>query len=294
VLKAFEKWAKKTAIPDIGMTVDEWLGMPDAELRRMMRDFIHRPLDDLEDAGLLPDAFKGMNPGRKRKGKPAKKAVFDDIPGPQKTAEMREADNAYIRKHQVSRQNPPSSHARLMEPRLRNAHALAMEKASLLQDTAHDDGRLSDVLMSEIVEDSENAGEYFKAGLRGSLARLNVQPGTGTPLLTTLHELGHHVEEVISPQDMRRILAAAQKTSVRRLILGSDLPANDKNYYLSSSEMFARAYAQFVAESSGDSEVANELSRVRLSANAFRVWDRDEFEPVRTAITVALKNLHWL
>lgn len=66
VLAAFEAWAKRTIISELGITVDEWLGMPAAELRRMIRDFLHRPFDDLEDAGLLPEAFKGMNPGRKR------------------------------------------------------------------------------------------------------------------------------------------------------------------------------------------------------------------------------------
>lgn len=69
VLAAFEKWAEKTAIPEVGMTVDEWLGLPESEARRMIRDFLYRPFDELEDKGLLPDALKGMNPGRKRKGK---------------------------------------------------------------------------------------------------------------------------------------------------------------------------------------------------------------------------------
>ena len=48
VLKAFENWAKDTEIPDLDMTVDEWIGAEGADTRRMVRAYkkrIFAPLD---------------------------------------------------------------------------------------------------------------------------------------------------------------------------------------------------------------------------------------------------------
>jgi SPP1 gp7 family putative phage head morphogenesis protein len=259
VLKAFTDWAGKQEITQ-GVTVSMWIG---------------------EGPVALP-----------------KLAVHDEVPGALKTAAMREADNAFIRKHQVPREHPPSAHARPADPRLRDAPALAMEKASLLQDSAHDDGGLADVLMTPRVVDAASAGEYYAAGQRGALALANMNPGGGTPILTTLHELGHHVEDLMlsesaTAQHMHAVVAAARRTHALGALAG-EVDAHLLAYYTCDSEVWARAYAQYVAEASGDAEVAAELALIGQSRTPSRAWQRKDFEPVKDAITLLLKTKGWL
>lgn len=114
---------------------------------------------------------------------------------------------------------------------------------------------------------------------------------TRTPVLTGLHEYGHHVEKQLAPADVAAVVEAARKT-----ISASELAAqsNNPDYYLDPEELWARAYAQFVAQSSGDTEALNELKSVRDHAfEHSRYWDKKDFEPIEQAIRIALKRKGW-
>ncbi len=101
---------------------------------------------------------------------------------------------------------------------------------------------------------------------------LDLSDLTRTPVLAGLHEYGHHVEKQLAPADVAAVVEAARKT-----ISASELAAQADNsdYYLDPEELWARAYEQFVAQSSGDTEALNELKSVRdHSVEHSRCWDK--------------------
>ena len=215
-------------------------------------------------------------------------ALFDSVPGVEKTREMRVKENAYLREHAVPRRSPPSKH---VTTATMDAHDLAMQKAALLQGDVHDGFGMRPVMMGQNVSDWRNAGEYRKA-TAVRLARIYVSPDTGTPLLTSLHELGHHVDLHLDPMDVSAVVKAAEASSSARWI--QDYIHKNKEYYLSPDEMFARAYAQYVALKSGDPEVLNELHSVLGGTNSWHYWSTSDWIPIENAINDALKRRTWL
>ena len=216
-------------------------------------------------------------------------ALFDSVPGVEKTREMRVKENAYLRKHAIPRRSPPSKN---VTTATRDAHDLAMQKAALLQDDVHDGLGMRPVMMGQNVSDWRNAGEYRKA-TAVRLARIHVSPDTGTPLLTSLHELGHHVDLHLEPMDVAAVVKAAEDTSSARWI--RDYIHKNKEYYLSPDEMFARAYAQYVALKSGDPEVLAELEKALTdNRQRWKHWVKSDWIPIEEAITKALKRRTWL
>lgn len=104
--------------------------------------------------------------------------------------------------------------------------------------------------------------------------------------------MAHHVERHLSPADVAEIVEAARKTQSAHEIKAE---WGDANYYLQGDEMFARAYAQFVAQASGDVEALNELKSTRDTGSASaKYWDRKDFEVVDTTIRMILKRKGWL
>ncbi|MHB1083062.1 MAG: hypothetical protein ACYC67_26955 [Prosthecobacter sp.] len=216
-------------------------------------------------------------------------ALFDSVPGVEKSKEMRAAENAYLRKHATPRRSPPSKHVTTASM---DVHDLAMQKAALLQDDVHDGFGMRSVMMGQHVSSWRNAGEYHSAS-SVQPARIAVSPDTGTPLLTSLHELGHHVDLHLDPQDVAAVVKAAAASRSADWI--ENYVSKDKEYYLSPDEMFARAYAQYIALKSGDPEVLTELQKV-LDHNGqhWKYWEKSDWIPIEEAITKALKRRTWL
>ncbi|WP_395735281.1 hypothetical protein [Prosthecobacter sp.] len=216
-------------------------------------------------------------------------ALFDSVPGVEKTREMRAAENAYLRKHATPRRSPPSKHVTTASM---DVHDLAMQKAALLQDDVHDGFGMRPVMMGQHLSSWRNAGEYHSAS-SVQPARIAVSPDTGTPLLTSLHELGHHVDLHLDPQDVAAVVKAALASSSADWI--ENYVSKNKEYYLDPKEIFARAYAQYVTLKSGDHEVLQELQNVLDDDEIhWKQWGKSDWIPIEEAITKALKRRTWL
>ena len=129
--------------------------------------------------------------------------------------------------------------------------------------------------------------------------------------LTILHELGHLIDllffepvEVLShssitKQELAPILNAAQATRAWQQYQGRlNLdPFDDDALYLSNpAEIWARAYAQYIAEKSGNE---NLLAAVKeQAAPAYNQlpehWSATDFMPVRQAIDTLFQTKGWL
>ncbi|HOQ48168.1 MAG TPA: hypothetical protein PK157_22870, partial [Bryobacteraceae bacterium] len=125
------------------------------------------------------------------------------------------------------------------------------------------------------------------------------------PALTTVHECGHFLDcEGIGPKgiyatragqpDMLAVLAAAEKTAAIQG-LKAELARGHRRAaeLLTPEEIWARAYAQFIAMKSGDKTLLTDVANVR-NAHLNRQWGEADFAPIAAAIENMFRNLGWL
>jgi hypothetical protein len=239
------------------------------------------------DAGIARPA-SAQQPTQLGRTSPPQAALFDDVPGSSKTKEMRQKENEYLRTHTAASSTRPSK--QIFTGSL-DEHDLALQKAGLLMDSVHDGLGIRPVSMGRNVSSWRNAGEY-NAATSIQPAQIHVSPDTATPLLTTLHELGHHVDMHLDPNDVVDVVKAAAASSSAGHI--QDYIHKNKDYYLERDELWARAYAQYIALKSGDPEVMAELNSVLNNPNhSWKQWDKSDWIPIEEAIKKALKRRTW-
>lgn len=203
---------------------------------------------------------------------------------------VRGAENIQLRDRRPARKSPASDHIEVL---VGDAHGAAMTKAKWLVDHTHDDGGLSPVVMDDRVtgvnKDGVRAlGSYLKQdGVHP--ARVGVGRD-GPPLLTSLHELGHHIGRHLDPQDVHALAEAARQTKAARLL------TSDADYWLKSEELWSRAYAQYVIKRTAlvDAEGGAELTDL-LSSHAYaEQWEDEEWKSLSLLVESALKHKGWL
>ncbi len=129
---------------------------------------------------------------------------------------------------------------------------------------------------------------------------------------TTIHEYGHHVDNVLGggqmltladtqPPEMVALLEAIEASAPVRALrdgVGAEgvLAASDmgqQEYLLRRPELFARAYAQWIAVESRSVRAQRAIAAVpEEGPDQHRQWSRAEFAPIRSAMS-ALMAVHW-
>jgi len=74
-------------------------------------------------------------------------------------------------------------------------------------------------------------------------------------------------------------------------------PDDDRHYVLTAEELFARAYAQYVAWKSGSRTIEAELDRTLrapIMRERQRQWPHDEFLPIAWAMDRLFERARWL
>ena len=74
------------------------------------------------------------------------------------------------------------------------------------------------------------------------------------------------------------------------------LPADDRDFHREPAELWARAYAQWVAWRSGSSLLKGQLDKVLThddDAIRIRQWPYDEFAPIAAAIDRLMVDQGW-
>lgn len=178
----------------------------------------------------------------------------------------------------------------------------AVKTALAAIDKVHDDGALPVIPVQSGATD--NAFGVFEAArtMDGMLlaTRIGIAPRGSWPALTAVHEIGHFLDaKAIGPEHqfatltnyepMRAVLVAAHLTDAiaqieRRSYQGT---------LLEPEEIWARAYAQYIAEKSGNATLLADLQRVRERDPA-RQWATEDFKPIATAIETMFNELGWL
>lgn len=153
-------------------------------------------------------------------------------------------------------------------------------------------------------------------------AQIQVRAGVPTPRIAVVHEFGHHVdfaglgkgvaEATLTVPELQPFLEAARRsTAVERLVevfasksvlVGSRrirvAPGFRElaRYLLRPTELFARAYAQWVALRSGDTDLRREIEqkrRHRTHALLPEHWTDDDFAPIVEALDRLMEARGW-
>ncbi len=190
-------------------------------------------------------------------------------------------------------------------------------------DSVHGDGELPTTPVTMGRGRQERGGYSF--GRQGRAIALRVSRYSDEPHLTTVHEVGHFLDhqalgapghfasETGRLTDIMRAIEASEAIRVlrslggrRRAVLASPdgrrqlhaIRQDYLSYLLQPREVFARAYAQYIAISSREERLLLELGRIRaslLNRQVYHVqWTDDDFEPIASAVGQLLRRMRWV
>lgn len=214
----------------------------------------------------------------------------------------------------------PVSQAINMAGVMYNRTAPAIDYALKAIDSVHGDGKLPRIPVRPMRSTGGVQGTYASYGPASLYIEVN-ELGTHKEL-TAIHELGHFIDhQGITPgtftslkgREMADVLKAidgsravaelrivertgitkvqeADGTEVEHLV-----PQKHFRYLLKREELWARAYAQYIATKTGDRVLLNQLDLLRAkdSLDRARQWDEDDFRPIMGAIDAMMEALGW-
>ncbi len=139
---------------------------------------------------------------------------------------------------------------------------------------------------------------------------ININPSGHHKNLTLAHELGHYIDyfglgENPGYSATSKTLMSAWKKAVYNskayINLKQELaqrqaaylPTSHHRYLLKHDELWARSYAQYIAEKSGNSILKKDLEFIR-SRHILNQWNEDDFVEIKAAIDKVFKTLGWL
>jgi len=276
IWQTFRAWATAQKIDDEGLTVWGWLHQEE-DLKQVIKAAPAGPAAPVKAA--LP-------------GKAA--AVVKEAPG----------SNAMVQpslpETKPERESPVSKALDLQY--LKGNLAETVKHALATIDKVHDDGKLPQIPVLR-TQSRSYVGQYASRRSTGQPIGIEVKNTGPWPALTTCHEIGHFIDHVAfgnGPEfgsDLGVLKAwktAVDKSSVLQQINFAKLPDDLVKYYSSDKELWARSYAQYIAEKSGDQRLLTDLANVRNSPAPWRQWSTEEFAPIKEAMDSIFKKEGWL
>ena len=141
----------------------------------------------------------------------------------------------------------------------------------------------------------------------GGKAAIGVKPGRNRAQITTVHEIGHAIDDIIGAgksavesdnATVGPIMDAINKirnitTLSRRFGTGEIADEAWARYALSDIEKFARGYAQYIAVESGDSVLLSQLAKNVYGGIYQEQWDADDFAPIQRAFSAMFRSIGW-
>ena len=187
-----------------------------------------------------------------------------------------------------------------LDVRARGGLKVSIDTALEAIDQVHDDGVLPEIeVLNRSRKNSLGYHQSKRVGGELTSSEIGINPKGTWPALTAVHEVGHFLDlSGIGPRGdyatrnfspMKAVIHVAQQS---RAIteLASDLNAG---YFLKREEIWARAYAQYIAEKSGNPILLADLARAR-EYNPARQWATEDFKPISDAIDALFTTLGWL
>lgn len=193
----------------------------------------------------------------------------------------------------------PVSHA--LDIRVKGNHAPDVELGVSAVDQVHRDGALPRIPLEDLLDADNNDLGQFKTTLTGAPSRIRVRDvADAWPALTTVHEIGHFLDYWVlgkqgknashSHPDLQAFREAVDKSQavkqLRKTLEGDD-------YLLERKELWARAYAQYIARKGGNSRLLEQVEKIR-EKEPNRQWASEDFAPIEKAIDKLFQKKGWL
>ena len=183
-------------------------------------------------------------------------------------------------------------------------------------DKVHGDGNLPTIPISQAGA-GRNYGTFFASG--NTPIKISISPKGDHKALTTIHEIGHLIDhsgmgkglrwssELLGGVENNIIVKTARESSWykgvwSRTKIPINNPAGDAvsytinkkyvRYLMSSKEVYARAYAQYVAEKSGDSILLSQLKKLQDMPFPTQ-WSTEDFKPISKQFDKLFTDRGW-
>lgn len=178
-------------------------------------------------------------------------------------------------------------------------------------DLVHDDGTLPTIPVEPTRGKSYLGALHSRRRAGGQEAvKISIATKGPWPELTAVHETGHLLDlEAIGAKGSfatdsgaagtKDVIAALRNTDAVRGMESDHKNASGYrekaffDYMLNPKEIWARGYAQFIAEESGDVRLLAQLEKAHLSSPG-RQWSKADFAPAAQAFRTLFKALNWL
>lgn len=196
-----------------------------------------------------------------------------------------------------------------------------VEHALAAIDEVHGDGVLDDIPFYPVKSDVFNAAFYFHPTTKKAL-RIDLSTTSKNQALSIAHEMGHYFDlqsigrkgsmaTAQSSSPLTEVLEIAEKTDAIKTMIGylqnrsivqdgQRLPLTKKaietlEYLLDPAEIWARAYAQFIANRSSSVAMKDQLKKLLVNHPVFKVqWEQNDFAALEKAIEKMMIDLGWI
>lgn len=186
----------------------------------------------------------------------------------------------------------------------------------------HGDGVLDDIPIKAMGR-SAASGAFYRS-LTGKALKIEVKKSSPAPEMTFAHELGHYLDyqaiglkgqfetEFLNGNTKKlieKLNDSSRIKSIRTALIdgvikkGKDETplsigmANHLKYLLEPKEMFARAYAQFIAVKSGNKRMMNQLKSRQKKDSDMNIgyqWEDEDFKEILKAFEELFIYKGWL
>lgn len=204
---------------------------------------------------------------------------------------------------QLARQSSVSPVSRVFDlPASRSSAKPTMSAALAAIDAVHDDGTLPAMTLTG--RPVSGALGHFDHAQR----EIAVSPGGPWPQMTAAHEVGHLIDFFALGEAgafaseahpalaaWRAAVAASAPVKALQGEAGAALPPRARSYLLRHRELWARSYAQYVAQRSGSAELLRQLDKARAGATVGQLtqWRDADFAPIAAAIDELFRTKGW-
>lgn len=186
--------------------------------------------------------------------------------------------------------------------RARRAPERVGETLALI-DLVHDDGNLPKLPIIGKVRTPRALAEYAHYP-NGAAVRIGVRP-RGVWLESSLvHEIGHFLDHQVLgtkgsfasefSSEFKAWRKAVRASKAHREIVASSIPLRAKRYLGETAELWARSYTQFIAETSRDPILLEQMQDMREDLWPFMQWRPDDFAPIAAEIRKIFQARNWL
>lgn len=203
----------------------------------------------------------------------------------------------------------PISRALLIRPGIVNDD---FREAVAAVNRVHGDGDLPQIAVSLVGERDLGGSDgrfWFDLDPDGFLTprAISIRAGSVVRQFAFLHEIGHFLDANGMPgagfssqrwsglREWRHAIVASRAYADLAALVGTDSAVAAA--LLPLEELWARSYAQFVADRSGSAVLRTSLDRIRRRPDRMYYpsqWDDDDFVPIGEAVDHAFRRLRWL